>query len=94
LEAIALSCCLDNHKHHEDYSQNPIHSLKSGIYQFCLPSNTRITTLISVGASIGTTESAHAAAIRATFKALGVNLEIVPTSFVSMETRDAWVLKV
>jgi rubrerythrin len=28
--------------------------------------------LISVGASIGATESAHAAAIRATFKALGV----------------------
>jgi rubrerythrin len=50
--------------------------------------------LISVGASIGATESAHAAAIRATFKALGVDLEIVPASFVSMETRDAWVLKV
>lgn len=50
--------------------------------------------LITVGASIGATESAHAAAIRATFKALGVDLEIVPASFVSMETRDAWVLKV
>ncbi|MFH7030317.1 MAG: ferritin-like domain-containing protein [Heteroscytonema crispum UTEX LB 1556] len=50
--------------------------------------------LITVGASIGTTESAHAAAIRATFKALGMNLEIVPAAFVSMENRDAWVLKV
>jgi len=50
--------------------------------------------LITVGASIGTTESAHAAAIRATFKALGVNLEIVPAAFVSRENREAWVLKV
>ncbi|MEH2136447.1 ferritin-like domain-containing protein [Nostoc sp.] len=50
--------------------------------------------LITVGASIGSTETAHAAAIRATFKALGVNLEIVPASFVSRETREAWVLKV
>ncbi|AFY34565.1 ferritin-like domain-containing protein [Calothrix sp. PCC 7507] len=50
--------------------------------------------LITVGASIGSTESAHAAAIRATFKSLGVNLEIVPAAFVSAENRDAWVLKV
>ncbi|MEH1902302.1 MAG: DUF4439 domain-containing protein [Nostoc sp.] len=50
--------------------------------------------LITVGASIGSTEAAHAAAIRATFKALGVNLEIVPASFVSLENRQAWVLKV
>ncbi|MEH2413601.1 DUF4439 domain-containing protein [Nostoc sp.] len=50
--------------------------------------------LITVGASIGSTEAAHAAAIRATFKALGVNLEIVPESFVSLENREAWVLKV
>ncbi|MEH2260908.1 DUF4439 domain-containing protein [Nostoc sp.] len=50
--------------------------------------------LITVGASIGSTEAAHAAAIRATFKALGVNLEIVPVSFVSSENREAWVLKV
>jgi rubrerythrin len=50
--------------------------------------------LITVGASIGSTESAHAAAIRATFKALGVNIEIVPAAFVSAENRDAWVLKV
>jgi rubrerythrin len=50
--------------------------------------------LITVGASIGTTESAHAAAIRATFKALGENIEIVPAAFVSVENRDAWILKV
>ena len=50
--------------------------------------------LITAGASIGSTESAHAAAIRATFKALGVDLEIVPSSFVSADNRSAWVLKV
>ncbi len=50
--------------------------------------------LITVGASIGTTESAHAAAIRATFKSLGVNIEIVPSAFVSPDNREAWVLKV
>ncbi|HBE16646.1 MAG TPA: DUF4439 domain-containing protein [Cyanobacteria bacterium UBA11149] len=50
--------------------------------------------LITAGASIGSTESAHAAAIRATFKALGVDLEIVPSAFVSSDNRDAWVLKV
>jgi rubrerythrin len=50
--------------------------------------------LITAGASIGTTESAHAAAIRATFKSLGVGLEIVPAAFVSQENRDDWILKV
>lgn len=54
----------------------------------------RTPKLITVGASIGTTESAHAAAIRATFKALGVNIEIVPAAFVSVDNRNAWVLKV
>ncbi|MEH2194866.1 ferritin-like domain-containing protein [Nostoc sp.] len=50
--------------------------------------------LITIGASIGSTETAHAAAIRATFKSLGVNLEIVPAPFLSIENREAWVLKV
>jgi rubrerythrin len=50
--------------------------------------------LITAGASIGSTESAHAAAIRATFKSLGVNIEIVPSSFVSADNRSAWVLTV
>jgi rubrerythrin len=49
---------------------------------------------VTVGASIGSTESAHAAAIRATFKSLGVNLEIVPAAFVNQESRSAWILKV
>lgn len=50
--------------------------------------------LITVGASIGSTESAHAAAIRATFKSLGVPIEIVPSSFVSADNRNSWVLTV
>jgi rubrerythrin len=50
--------------------------------------------LITAGASIGTTESAHAAAIRATFKALGVDLEVVPAAFVNAENRSSWVLTV
>lgn len=50
--------------------------------------------LVTAGASIGSTESAHAAAIRATFKGLGVPIEIVPASFVSEANRGVWVLKV
>lgn len=50
--------------------------------------------LITAGASIGTNEAAHATAIRAAFKSLGVDLAIVPASFFSMATRSAWVLKV
>lgn len=50
--------------------------------------------LITAGASIGSTEAAHAAAIRATFKSLGVPLEIVPSSFVNADNRSAWVLMV
>ncbi len=57
-------------------------------------SKLKTPALVLAGASIGSTESAHAAAIRATFKALGVNLEIVPAAFVSADTRRAWVLKV
>lgn len=57
-------------------------------------SRLRTPALVIAGASIGSTESAHAAAIRATFKALGVNLEIVPAAFVSGDNRRAWVLKV
>jgi rubrerythrin len=50
--------------------------------------------LITAGASIGTNESAHAAAIRATFKALGMDLEIVPSAFVGTDSRSSWVLTV
>jgi len=57
-------------------------------------SKLKTPALIMAGASIGSTESAHAAAIRATFKALGVGIEIVPASFVSADNRRAWVLKV
>jgi rubrerythrin len=54
----------------------------------------RTPALITAGASIGSTESAHAAAIRATFKSLGVGIEIVPSSFVSADNRSNWVLTV
>ncbi|MBF2047992.1 MAG: ferritin-like domain-containing protein [Leptolyngbya sp. IPPAS B-1204] len=50
--------------------------------------------LISAGASIGSTESAHATAIRAAFISLGVGIDYVPASFVSADTRTDWVLKV
>jgi rubrerythrin len=46
------------------------------------------------GASIGSNEAAHAAAIRAAFNALGVKIAIVPAAFVSPENRNAWILKV
>lgn len=50
--------------------------------------------LITAGASIGSDESAHAAAIRAAFVSLGVDIPVVPASFVSAEAREAWILKV
>ncbi|AFY94984.1 DUF4439 domain-containing protein [Chamaesiphon minutus] len=50
--------------------------------------------LITAGASIGTNEAAHATAIRAAFKSLGVDLAIVPTAFFNPNTRPAWVLNV
>jgi rubrerythrin len=50
--------------------------------------------LITAGASIGCNESSHAAAIRAAFVSLGVDIPVVPASFVNAETRQAWILKV
>lgn len=50
--------------------------------------------LITAGASIGSTESAHATAIRAAFVSLGVEIDYVPASFVSADTRMEWVLRV
>jgi hypothetical protein len=50
--------------------------------------------LITAGASIGTNEAAHATAIRAAFKSLGVDIALVPSSFFNTATRSAWVLKV
>jgi rubrerythrin len=50
--------------------------------------------LITAGASIGSTEAAHATAIRAAFVSLGVDISYVPASFVSADTRMDWVLKV
>lgn len=50
--------------------------------------------LITAGASIGSTEAAHATVIRAAFQSLGVSLNVVPAAFVSKDTRDAWIIKV
>jgi rubrerythrin len=50
--------------------------------------------LITAGASIGTNEAAHATAIRAAFKSLGVDIAIVPAAFFNPSTRSAWILKV
>lgn len=50
--------------------------------------------LITAGASIGSTESAHATAIRAAFKSLGMNLNVVPSAFVSAQNRNSWILTV
>jgi rubrerythrin len=56
--------------------------------------NLKTPALITAGASIGSTESAHAAAIRAAFVSLGVGIDVVPASFVSEASRSQWVLKV
>lgn len=50
--------------------------------------------LVTAGATIASTEASHATAIRAAFIALGVDIVYVPAPFVSMDTREAWVLKV
>lgn len=50
--------------------------------------------LITAGASIGSNEASHATAIRAAFVSLGVNLDYVPASFVSADTRSQWILRV
>ncbi len=50
--------------------------------------------LITAGASIGSNEASHATAIRAAFVSLGVDIPIVPASFVSADTRESWILTV
>ncbi|MGJ3247983.1 MAG: ferritin-like domain-containing protein [Elainellaceae cyanobacterium] len=57
-------------------------------------SRLRTPELITAGASIGATESAHATAIRAAFVSLGVEIDYVPTPFVSADTRSEWIIKV
>jgi rubrerythrin len=57
-------------------------------------SKLKTPALITAGASIGTVEASHATAIRAAFKSLGVNIDYVPASFISADTRKDWVIKV
>jgi hypothetical protein len=54
----------------------------------------KMPELITAGASIGTAESAHAAAIRAAMVSLGLDLRVVGAAFVADSTRDAWIVKV
>jgi rubrerythrin len=49
---------------------------------------------ITAGASIGSDESAHAAAIRFAMVSLGIDLRPVGAAFLSDAARDAWVVKV
>ncbi len=57
-------------------------------------SRLKTPALITAGASIGSTEASHATVIRAAFKSLGVNLQVLPTAFVSAQNRDRWILTV
>ncbi len=50
--------------------------------------------LITAGASIGSDEASHATAIRAAFIALGTQIDYVPASFISADTRKNWILTV
>lgn len=57
-------------------------------------SKLRTPALITAGASIGATEASHATLIRAAFKSLGVDINPIPASFVSADTRSSWILTV
>jgi rubrerythrin len=50
--------------------------------------------LITAGASIAVTESAHATAIRAAMVSLGIQMPIVPAPFLNAAARNAWIVKV
>jgi rubrerythrin len=56
--------------------------------------NLKTPELITAGASIGSDEAAHATAIRAAFIALGTEIDYVPASFISVDTRQNWILTV
>jgi rubrerythrin len=51
-------------------------------------------SLVTAGASIGSNEASHATAIRAAFVFLGVDIPLVPSAFVSADTRESWILTV
>lgn len=50
--------------------------------------------LITAGATIASTEAAHATSIRAAFASLGMDIPVVAAPFVSADTRDQWVISV
>ena len=49
--------------------------------------------LITAASSIGSTEASHATIIRTAFKALGVDLKVVPVAFINKDTRSQWIIK-
>ncbi|MDX2273405.1 MAG: ferritin-like domain-containing protein [Cyanobacteriota bacterium] len=50
--------------------------------------------LVAAASTIGPNEVAHATKIRAVFHSLDAQIAVVPSAFVSSDTRDAWILKV
>jgi rubrerythrin len=50
--------------------------------------------LVTAGAGIGAVEASHATAIRAAFISLGVDIDYVPASIISGDTRNAWIIPV
>jgi rubrerythrin len=50
--------------------------------------------IITAASSIGSTEACHATVIRSAFKSLGVNIKVIPVSFISADTRKDWIIKV
>jgi hypothetical protein len=50
--------------------------------------------LLAAASTIGPVEACHATAIRAVFRTLIPTVEFIPTSFISAETRQDWILKV
>lgn len=50
--------------------------------------------LIAEVGTIGPAKSAHAAALRAIFHAQDPSISVIPSAFMSADTRDQWILKV
>ena len=49
--------------------------------------------LVAAASTIGPNEIAHATAIRAVFNSLDSSIVVVPSAFVSADTRDMWIIK-
>ncbi len=49
--------------------------------------------LVAAASTIGPNEIAHATGIRAVFNSLDPSIVVVPSAFVSADTRDLWIIK-